>query len=913
MRKFLAIILLSAFIVPLGALAGNLSAVRLLCEYQDAPGAVDAVSPRLGWSLAMVKEGVRGERQTAWQVCVATSLKALCGGTPDVWDSGRTTAGAAPYVEYGGKPLLSAHTYYWRVRVWDKDGKPSQWSKPSQWTMGLLASSDWKARWIGAPWEGEATRSLLDGTPSYAAPLLRTTFSTGGKKVVSAKAFVSGLGYFEFYVNGRRVGNEVLSPNQTNYSRRPGLDNKVISITSDFSRYSVMYVGYDITSLLVSGDNAVGCILGNGFYNSMKHWVMGYGSPRFIGQIEIDYADGSHQTVVSDQSWQAHKSPIVYNDIYGGETYDATLAVPGWATTRCAAGGWTPVALRTAPDGYMKAQDGAVDRVVRRLRPQWIKPLDGGRYEVDFGEEISGWVRFTGLKAQRGDTVTVSYESESPNGVSRYVADGSGGESYATRFTWFVFRKAVVSGWPGQLTAGNLCAEEVHSDVARSSHFECSSDLLNNINAIWLRSQLDNMHGSIASDCPHRERSGYTGDGQVSSVMVMHNLDTRAFYGKWIRDMRDAQLPATGYVPNAAPWQPACGGGVPWGAAVNIMPWEYYLHYGDRRMLAESYDAMCRHLEYMGTWRTADGTMYSEEPRGKAKNYWMNLGEWCQPFEMPDDELVHTFYWWRCAQLTAKAARALGRDADAKRFEALCTDIRAAFIRKFYDGQLKSFGRGGSDVFALAMGLDGDMRRDVVASLQKEIASHDNHLMTGIFGTQFLFETLAQNGLNDLACEMLLKITYPSYGYWIAQGSTTTWERWDGRDSHNHPMFGGGLVWLYRSLCGVNTDDSQPAYKHFTVSPLMPRQLGHASYTLNTPYGELVSAWRRTESGYVLRVKVPAGCTATVVMPGSPQPSHVSESGVEASRATGVSLASGGDAQATYTLQSGDYRFSVAR
>lgn len=908
MRKIILLLALSAF-YAVCVRAANLTVGHLQCEYQDNPGAVDATSPRLGWSIVARNAAVRGERQTAYQVCVATSLK-LLKGNPDVWDSGRTTAEAAPYIEYGGAPLRTATTYYWRVRVWDKDGKASAWSAPAKWTMGILTPSEWKAQWIGAPWDGEAARQTADSCTLCPAPLLRKTFRIG-KKVASAKAFVSGLGYFELYVNGRKVSDDVLSPNQTNYSHRDGLDNKVIPILSDFSRYRVMYVGYDITSLLRTGDNAVGCILGNGFFNSVKHWVAGFGSPRFIGQIEITYTDGTHQTIVSDQSWQAHESAIRFNDIYGGEIYDASHAMPGWATAHDTSAGWRPVALRQAPTGAMKAQDGPADRVVRRIEPVSIRPMGDGRYEVDFGEEVSGWVRLSGIDAQRGDTLTVTYESESPNGRSVYVADGSGDESYATRFTWYVFRKAIVSGWHGQLEARNLRAEVVHSAVERASAFECSNDLLNKIYDIWLRTQLDNMHGSVASDCPHRERSAYTGDGQVSSVMVMHSLDTRSFYGKWIHDMLDAQLPTTGYVPNAAPWQPACGGGVPWGAAVNIMPWEYYLHYGDKRMLADSYDVMMRHLDYMATWRTPDGTMRSEEPRGGEKNYWMNLGEWCQPFEMPDDELVHTFYWWRCTQLTAKAARALGRDADATRLEQQCADIRAAFIRKFYDARKGSFGRGGSDVFALVIGLDGDMRQRVVQSLRDEIASHDNHLMTGIFGTQFLFETLAHNGLNDLAYEMLSKTTYPSYGHWIAQGSTTTWERWDGKDSHNHPMFGGGLVWFYRSLCGVNADEATPAYKHFTVSPLMPRGLDHASCSLDTPYGQLSSAWSRTATGYELRVKVPVGCSATVALPDVKASSAVRESGVEVSKARGVAADGASAAAGRYTVQSGEYRFEV--
>ena len=504
--------------------------------------------------------------------------------------------------------------------------------------MGLLKPSDWKAEWIGAPWQGAEALPKPRGGPDASpevlpppAPLLRKEFSIH-KKVVRAVAFVTGLGYFELYVNGAKVSEDELVPNQTNYGKRSTLKDVPIPLEDNFREYKVMYLAYDIQPYLTQGTNAVGSILGNGFYNAPKYWTASYGSPRFLAQIHMTFSDGTEQLIVSDKSWKAAKSAILMDLVYHGEHYDARKEQPGWCTAGFDDSGWEAVAKRTAPEGHLVAHTAAPDRVTKRIRPTRIEKTGDGSYKVEFGVEISGRLRLNDVEGPCGHKVEIKYLSNQYSGDNSYIFRGNGPESYAARFNWFVFSAVEINNWPGELTAEQLTAEAVNTDIEETAVFETSNQLFNDIHRIWKRSQLDNMHGGIASDCPHRERAGYTGDGQVACVTVMHNYDARSFYRKWIGDILGAQNVDTGYVPNGAPWEPGCGGGVAWGAAINIMPWEFYVHYGDLDMLEDNYEGMKEYIRYMQTWVDEDGIMFSQALGRDGKPLrWMNLGDWSCP------------------------------------------------------------------------------------------------------------------------------------------------------------------------------------------------------------------------------------------------------------------------------------------
>ena len=844
--------LAGGFAVASAATKSTISPSKLTCEYESSP-LLDIQNPRLAW-INQNPSMKQGAAQTAYRVRVATSAD---GFDKPYWDSGKVISSESAFIKYAGPKLKSRTSYWWQVMVWDEQGRASDWSAPQSWHMGMLSADEWKGKWIGAPWQGEESYDVMKSMEFLPAPLLRKTFSVS-KPIKEARYYGTGLGYHELYINGKRVGEDYLSPNQTNYDKRPNLVNRGIVVADPFNEYTVMYLSHDVKELLSQGDNAIGVILGNGFYDITTHWVQGYGMPRFIGQIEILYEDGSREVVASDESWSAERSAIVSDQIYYGEHYDARLEHDGWSTAAYDDSKWAKAALKRTPYGKLIPQNGPADRITARFEPVEFEKTDS-LIRVKFPVEVSGWVALKNIKAERGQQISIKYLSESPgNGANTYTAKGTGDESYHARFTWFVFSEVEIRG-VDNLTAEQVEAHAVNSDVEPSGKFETSNELINKINQIWQRSQLDNMHGSVASDCPHRERSAYTGDGQVACVTVMHNFNTQSFYNKWLRDIRGAQT-ADGYIPNGAPWQPGCGGGVGWGAAMEIMPWEFYRHYGDRRVLEQNFEAMCNHVRWMTTWVNDKGLMLMQDV-----SEWKNLGDWLPPRELPRRELVHTFFLVQCADIAVRTAQTLGYDEQAKEFARIRDNAAEAFHREFYDPATGSYGKYGSNVMALKLGVPDERREKVVKALVSNIAEVNDHLDTGIVGTRYLFEVLCDNGHKDLAYKIINQRDFPRFGYWIEQGATVTWENWNGADSHNHPMFGGGIGWFYRDLAGLRAIDA--GFRSFDIRPVIPQGLEWVNYTHDTTYGPIAINWSCRNGEFVITCDVPVGATATVWIP----------------------------------------------
>ena len=903
--NFLAI--LSGF-----AAIAEINSEKLTCEYLQNPSVVDVAQPRLAW-INISEKGERGQTQTAWQIRVGTSKKQL--NHPDLWDSEKVVSEQNNRILYAGKTLQSRTECWWQVRVWDKNGNVSDWSEPASWRMGILSASEWKAKWIGAPWQGEETLpkpsnpgALLPEKLPPPAPMFRKEFRLN-KRVEKAVAFVTGLGYFELYLNGEKVGEDVLVPNQTNYAKRPGLINEGIPLEDNFKEYKVMYLAYDIKDQLKRGQNALGGMVGNGFYNPAKYWTAGYGTPRFLVQLYITYEDGTEEIIVSDESWKAAQSPILMDMVYYGEHYDARKEQAGWSEPGFDDSNWQPAAIRKSPEGKLVAHTANPDRVMERLEPVKIEKLANGNYLVDFGVEVSGWIRLNRVRGPEGHKIDIKYLCNTYSGDNSYIFKGDGAESYAARFNWFIFSGVEISNWPGELKADQITAEVVHTYVEESATFETSNQLFNDINKIWRRSQTDNMHGGIASDCPHRERSAYTGDGQVACVTVMHNYDAQNFYHKWIQDILGAQDLKTGYVPNGAPWQPGCGGGVAWGAAICIMPWEFYLHYGAKDMLEDNFVGMTEYVRYMQTWVDKDGIMHSKRVGKDGKVLkWFNLGDWVAPGDLPPDEMVHTFYLWRCADITAQAAKALGKSDDAKKYADLAEQTRKAFWKKFYNEKKGSYGKAGGNIFALKMGVPSSQYGQVVKSLKEDIKANKGHLDTGIFGTQFFFEVLSENGMHDLAYEAINKKEEPGYGHWLELGSTTTREQWSEEGSHNHPMFGGGLVWFYRKLAGMNADPDQPGYQHIVFRPQPVDDVTFAKYFNQTPFGEAGIHWKMEDQQFSIQVTVPVGSVATVYVPVM-KGKNVTENGRSIADSKDVKFQKEEGGYQVFAVKSGKYEF----
>lgn len=840
---------------------------ELVCEYAD-DAVIDIQNPRLSWINDNVN-GTNGAAQTAYQIRVASDHADF---SSSVWDTGKVFSDESAFIVYEGAPLQSRTTYFWQVKVWDENGKESDWSETASWHVGILSAEEWKGKWIGAPWQGNDSYDIMDPGRKFQyivedtefdadpAPLIRKPF-TIEKPVKEVRFYGTGLGYFELYVNGRRIGDEYFSPNQTNYDVRPGLVGTERGITDPFEEYLVMYLTYDLTDVVLDGENVFGVILGNGFYDVVKHWSpMGYGSPRFIGQIEIEYQDGTYETIASDDTWKIEKSAVIKDQIFYGEHYDARLEHDGWSEAGYDDSEWASAVFKPAPCGKLIPQNGPVDRILETYGPVSFEKMSGGGYHVKFPVEISGWINLKDLDLEEGQKVEIKYLGESGNGGNSYTAKGSGNESYHARFTWFVFSEVEIYGLdnlaPEQVEAHLVC-----SDVKKSGDFRTSNELINKINQIWQQSQIDNMHGAIASDCPHRERAAYTGDAQIVCVTVMHNFAAQQLYNKWIRDIRGAQNP-DGYVPNAAPWQPGCGGGVGWGAAIEILPWEFYNHYGDLRVLEQNFNAMKRHVRWMLEWVDPEtGIMLSQE-----KDPWLNLGEWIPPRELPRADLVHTFLLWNSADIVVKVSELMGEDPSE--YESLRDRTYEAFHDTFYDSEKGSYGNYGSNIFALQMGVPAERHEKVVSALVQNFEETDNHIDSGIIGTRYVFEILCANGLEDLAYEIMNQRDLPSFGYWVEQGSTTTWENWEGTGgsgSHNHPMFGSGLSWFYRDLAGLRP--VMPGFRSFIVKPVTPEGLDWVEYSHDTTYGEIEIRWERKGDSFILDCTVPVGTTATIYVP----------------------------------------------
>ena len=853
MKKLLFAFALCILLAGCNTSKSSIKPTSLTTEFQS-DAFTDAYSPRFSWINV---SGKNGAAQSSFRIRV---FKDPSKPEKVYWDSGIVISPESVLITYKGKQLTSCTDYYWQVMVRDEKGDPTEWSEPCHFHTGIMTPSTWKAQWIGAPWQGEESYDYDRSEDVQPAPILRKEFEVT-KPIKSARFYGTGLGYFELYLNGAKAGDEYLVPNQTNYGYREKLEERLIPVPDPFNGYSVAYVSYDLTDKIVQGTNAVGVILGNGFYDLVfRRFVMGYGVPKFYGQILLRYEDGTKEVIAGDTTWKVAKSAITFDQMYLGERYDARLEHEGWSKAGYDDSAWEQAVEKRVPEGDLVAQMGPSDRVTATYKPVSIEKIDStGVFRVSFPEEISGWVALKNLKLKEGQNVTVGYINESLPEHTVYTAKGSGRESYHPRFEWYVFSQVDIAGLD-DLKPSQIEAQAVNSDIRQTTSFETSNELLNKIDKIWRRSMLDNMHGSVPTDCPHRERIGYTGDGQAVAPTTMMTMGADAFYYKWIRDIREAQKP-DGYVANSAPWQPEAGGGIPWGAAINMIPYDYYWEYGDIMTLWKCYKPMADQTRWMLNW--VDPVTKIMESR--SGHYFKDLGEWVPAYGLPSNALVHTWFLWACADRTAKTAEILHDDVGAAYFSALRDTTAAAFHRKFCDPETGSYGKDGSNVFALAMGVPADREQKVVDALVANIAEHDNHLHTGFVGFRYLCEMLVKHGHADLAYEIMNKKDYPSFGWWIEQGATVTWEQWNGEFSHNHPFMGGGIRWFYRDLAGL--EPTQPGYRTFEIRPTLVNGLDWVKFYKDCPYGRINIDWKVIGNDFTLKCTVPVGTTATVYIP----------------------------------------------
>jgi len=885
----------AAVLLSVNAWAG-MRVHQLRCEYLSNPIGVESKQPRLSWRLASEE---RGQRQSAYQVLVASSASELQKNVGDLWDSGKVASDQSLNVPYAGRDLRSAMRCWWKVRVWDAAGEAGAWSEPAFWEMGLLEEADWQARWIRAP---DALDPSVEPDP---APLLRTTFRID-KPVAKARLYVCGLGYHEFYLNGEKVGDQVLSPVFTRYDKR------------------CCYVVHDVTSQFRAGANAAGAILGNGWYNQHVRDVWQFhrapwrDRPKLRCQIVIEFADGTRQIIASGPEWRVTHGPIRFDAVRNGETYDARFEKPGWATNDYDDANWLRAVLAEAPRGELVCELMPPVRVVRTLKPVRITEIGGGRQVVDFGQNIAGWVRLrvsgpagTEVKLTYGErlredgSVSQQYlDKHVKSGqfqTDRYTLGGNGNETWEPRFTYHGFRYVEVAGYPGKLDAEAIQGRVAHTDFPQAGEFRCSSELVNRIVECASWSYRGNFQGR-PTDCPHREKNGWSGDAVMAAEQAMYQWHNVPAYEQWLRSFRDVQKP-NGQLPLIIPtgaWGYDYRGEVqpPRDAAILVIPWYLYLYHGDRRVLEDNFEAMKAWVNFCGT---------------RARDHIVDegIGDHSPAGAVTETALTSTAFYFQGADLLARIARVLGRDEDALRYESLARQIKAAYQQRFYRGNGR-YGEGTQTAQACTIGLglwQEKDRENVIARLVEDLEARDRHLATGNLGTKYLFRALSQNGHAELAYQVATRRTCPGYGYWIERGATTLWEWWtDDSPSLNHGRWADIVAWFYQELPGLRADPQHPGFKHFIVHPRLLGDLTWVEAWHDSVHGRVESVWRRDDDRLSMTVLAPANTTATVHVPARSR-EVVTLDGQPPEKIEGVRFLRFANGRAVYEIGSGRYRF----
>lgn len=865
----------------------------LQCEYAANPLGIDAAQPRLGWVL---EGGRRGEMQTAYQVLVAGSEARLKANRGDLWDSGKVASDRSVQVPYAGKPLRSGMRAYWKVRAWNRQDKPTPYSAPAWWEMGLLAPEEWHGKWIGRTAD----------TAAQPAPLLRREFAVAGK-LRRARVYVCGLGYYELRLNGKRVGDHILDPGYTRFDRRD------------------LYATYDVTPLLKAGPNAVGAILGNGWYNVHTKAVWYFdrapwrAAPKLLLELRLEYEDGRTETIATDTTWKTSTGPILWDSIYGGETYDARQEKPGWDAAGYDDSTWQPALAVAPPGGVLSAQQAPPIRVTDTLKPAAVTEPKPGVFLFDMGQEFAGHARLS-VQGPAGTKITLRYgerlrgdgtldqaniaqhmvHTDPPQRfqTDEYLLKGGGVETWETHFAYHGFRYVEATGFPGKPAADALQGRVVNTDFPPAGRFECSNPLLNRIQEATLWSYRSNFV-AIPTDCPHREKNGWTGDAHLAAEQGLFNYAPAAAYEKWIDDLDD-EMRDSGELPGIVPtsgWGYQWGNGPAWDSAFLLIPWYLHVYTGDTGVLERHYPKMRRYVDYL-TGKAHDGGIVS-----------LGLGDWVAPGPTAPVELTSTAYYYQDALIVSKAAALLGKAEDARKYADLAESIRRALNAKFLNRETGRYADGGQTAqsCALYQGLvEPQDRERVLAGLVAAVDAHQEHIFTGILGAKYVLLALLENGRADLAYQIVAQKSAPGWGNWIERGATTLWEDWGGAASLDHVMFGDVSAWFYKALAGIVPDPEAPGFRHFFVRPQVVGDLTSAQATYDSVRGRIASAWKVGDGAFALDVTVPANATATVVLPaGAGGP--ITESGKPADKVEGVKAE--GNA---FAVGSGTYHFRAA-
>lgn len=860
----------------------------LKSEYQTNPIGID-VAPRFSWRLESDKRGVL---QTAYQVMVSSSLEKLQSDIGDIWDSGKIESPMSVGIPFDGDNLVSRERYYWKVRVWQATTTPSAWSDPAFFEMGLLDEDDWRSNWIGYN-PGMPGRVLyFKGT--YVPP----------KPIKRARAYIAGLGYYELFINREKVGDHVLDPAQSNYSKR------------------VYYVTYDITDHLRPEPNSIVIPVAPG-------WL---GTARLRLQVEIDFQDNTREVLTSDRFRSVTTGPTIYSTIFDGEQYDARLDIPTIHEPGVPPGlmnkEWAWAHNTDDPVGKMVTQKIEPIRVVEQITPTLVQNPSPGVYVFDAGRNLAGWAAIK-VKGEAGTKITLRFaETLYDNGFvnqenlrnakveDSYILSGKGEEAWEPSFTYHGFRFVQVEGFPYPPKPEDITIKVVRSDVKKTGSFHCSNPLLNDIHQMVVNTEAANLH-SVPTDCPQRdERMGWLNDLTSRIEQAIYNFDFSRFYPKFMDDIHDTQ-DKHGTITCVAPFLFGARPADPVSASYLLLAQKCYEFYGNKRIIAVHFEGMKAWVDYLYS-RTNNGIVdYSY------------YGDWCPPRDFLMDpngsgvsrdtpgRLMSTGYLYYCTLLLADMAKVIDREKEADHYTRLSEEIYAAFNREYWNEEVGGYASNNqaSNSFALYLGLADEHKIPrVVANLVEDVKQHDYHLTTGNLCTKYLMEVLTENGQAEVAYKIATQTTYPSWGFMLANGATTLWERWeyltgDAMNSHNHPMMGSVGTWFYKYVLGIAPNVNYPGFEQFTIKPHLLKELTFAEGKLETVKGTIAVSYRRQGNRLVMNVTVPANSTALLYLPAR-SVNSVTENGKKIASIDEISFLKAENGYVVLKVGSGNYQFN---
>jgi alpha-L-rhamnosidase len=821
-------------------------------EYLKNPIGIDTRNPRLSWYLA---DRRNNSLQSAYSIVVDTDSTAVEAGRGNVWNTGYIESDST-LITYKGQPLQPFTKYYWKVEILDRNKQIS--AGIASFETGMMDMKNWKGAWI----------SDNDDKNMKPAPYFRKTFSTS-KKIASARAYIAVAGLYELYINGEKIGNHRLDPMYTRFDRR------------------TLYLTYDVTQQLQEGKNAIGVLLGNGWYNHQSTAVWDFhkapwrNRPAFCLDVRITYEDGTVETIKSGKDWKTALSPIIFNSIYTAEHYDARLEKKGWNTPEYADSTWKHVIYRQAPSANIVAQVMHPVRNIEEIPAKSVHKFSDSNYVFDLGRNIAGVSKIT-VKGAPGTVVRLKHaerlytnghadisnidvhyrptDDKDPFQTDIYILSGNGEETFMPHFDYKGFQYVEVNSTTPVTI--NLVGYFMHSDVPPIGHINSSNPVINKIWSATNNSYLSNLFG-YPTDCPQREKNGWTGDAQIAIETGLYSFDGITIYEKWLADHRDEQQP-NGVLPSIIPtdgWGYEWGNGPDWTSTIAIIPWNIYLFYGDKKLLSDCYDNIKRYVDHIDQISPGGLTTWG-------------LGDWVPVKSVTPVELTSTCYYYADALILSNAAKILGNTSDYEKYLALSVKIKNAFNDKYLNKETAIYGEGVQTALScpLYWGLVPDeFKNKVAANLAKRVEADLFHLDVGLLGQKAILNALSENGYADVAYKVASQKTYPSWGWWIENGATTLYENWkidaSSDISLNHIMFGEIGAWIYKGLGGIKPDPAQPGFKNVLIAPHFVEGLDHFEATHDGPQGTISSSWTRKGKKLSYTVIIPTNSTASIVLP----------------------------------------------